>query len=733
MSNFLRFTHKSMFAFIILVLVTSGTGPSTASAQVNAELERISFSVAAQDQPVAANPALLVTNLLLDPGLEARPYNSGPWQSLDGTPFCNTADEGCLAPGMAPRTLSGWALFGRSPGEDHIISHFVTIPNCGATLQFYIQIGRADPGSGFGDRLEVFIDTVPLSWSAHATDINDFQTYQRVRIPIDLKFADGTTPRNVQFRSSVSKIVFFNVDDVTLIPSKCTISGKVVGLPGVKLSYMDGTLKHTISNAKGIYSFKVPYSWSGTVTPSRTCYKFTPPKRPYDTVTAKQPAQNFKPTFNPASPCAQIAVKIHGTTQGTPRIIPKNGGERLSFTDVINDGYVLVNNTGNDVGFVASQRVISFKDQNMSHYSELMGLPQNLLSTKYAFPLYDSINYKSELQIANVSNATTTVTVRILNNVTLTSCTSTPPKPYPYQMGPGTTLRVSCSSTPPTPKWLAGPLVVQSSGGNIITSLRVFPKHGGVPSSFSEIMGLPAADGEFFTSYGFPWVDNKNFDTVLRVAKVGNIATNVTVTIGGNPIPDGQFLLRPRDHYKQVPFDNVNDGPLRVSSSGGVPIIASLRIIPKNGVASSFSEVMGLPASQFSKSYVFPWYNNVDLNTQLQVGNLGRARTLVRVYIGGVEKITGCTSDPLKPYPYQIEPGTTLRVRCAGVNTGPLKVVGSAGVPIVASLRFLPKDAGTDVVFSEMMGLPAGQVTTGYYFPWYDNLTLNTQLRVAVP
>src|SRR5258706_1339293 len=33
--------------------------------------------------------------------------------------------------------------------------------------------------------------------------------------------------------------------------------------------------------------------------------------------------------------------------------------------------------------------------------------------------------------------------------------------------------------------------------------------------------------------------------------------------------------------------------------------------------------------------------------------------------------------------------------------------------------------------FSEMMGLPGNQLTDTYYFPWYNNVTMDTQLRFA--
>ena len=35
--------------------------------------------------------------------------------------------------------------------------------------------------------------------------------------------------------------------------------------------------------------------------------------------------------------------------------------------------------------------------------------------------------------------------------------------------------------------------------------------------------------------------------------------------------------------------------------------------------------------------------------------------------------------------------------------------------------------------FSEVMGMPANQLTTAYWFPWYNNLGLNTQVRFGVP
>jgi hypothetical protein len=51
------------------------------------------------------------------------------------------------------------------------------------------------------------------------------------------------------------------------------------------------------------------------------------------------------------------------------------------------------------------------------------------------------------------------------------------------------------------------------------------------------------------------------------------------------------------------------------------PIVVAERVIYKvNNANTSFSEMMGLPASLLDTIYWLPWYNNVDLDTQLRFG-----------------------------------------------------------------------------------------------------------------
>jgi hypothetical protein len=135
--------------------------------------------------------------------------------------------------------------------------------------------------------------------------------------------------------------------------------------------------------------------------------------------------------------------------------------------------------------------------------------------------------------------------------------------------------------------------------------------------------------------------------------------------------------------------------------------------------------MMGLPNSQLDTAYWLPWYNNVDLDTQLRIANVSASPATVHVYIGGAE-VTGS--------PFDLAAGESVRKSFVGVNDGPVQIVSNHGVPIVAAERLIYKAAGgINTSFSEMTGLPAIQLDTLYWLPWYNNVDLDTQLRFGVP
>ena len=65
------------------------------------------------------------------------------------------------------------------------------------------------------------------------------------------------------------------------------------------------------------------------------------------------------------------------------------------------------------------------------------------------------------------------------------------------------------------------------------------------------------------------------------------------------------------------------------------------------------------------------------------------------------------------------------------LNTGPLRVV-SSGQPIVSTVRHLYSTPAFASLY-EMMGLPGSQLSIRYFFPWYNNTAMRSELRFALP
>ena len=264
-----------------------------------------------------------------------------------------------------------------------------------------------------------------------------------------------------------------------------------------------------------------------------------------------------------------------------------------------------------------------------------------------------------------------------------------------------------------------GPVKVMSTNAvPIVASERVAysPDGGTTWTSYSELMGLPS--NQLANSYTFPWYNNVDLNSQLRFGNVGTSNTTVTVTIGG--IIRGSHNLIPNES-KRVSYAGLDKGPVKITSSGNVPIIASMRVAYFDGSDwTSFSEMMGLPTPKLTNSYVFPWYNNLDLNSQLRFGNVGTANTTVTVTIGGIVRGS-----------YNLAPNTGQRISYAGLDKGPVKITSSGNVPIIASMRVAYNDGSDWTDFSEMMGMPIGSLSTRYSFPVYNNVNLNTQLRFA--
>jgi hypothetical protein len=409
--------------------------------------------------------------------------------------------------------------------------------------------------------------------------------------------------------------------------------------------------------------------------------------------------------------------------QGNPSL--KSGQSLRESYDGVNNGPVKIINT-NSAFIIGAERVIYNIHGLPTSFSEMMALSDGQLDKTYWLPWYNNVDLDTQLRFGNVSGTPATVHVWIGGQEKTSGCLPSN-IPYPYILAVGASLRVSC------PGVNNGPVQIVSNV-NIVAAERLIYNVNGIPTSFSEMMALPNSGLD--NTYWLPWYNNVDLDTQLRFGNVSNFPAAVHVWIGGQEMTSGctpsnipyPYVLAAGASLR-VSCPGVNRGPVQIISN--VNIVAAERVIYHvNGAPTSFTEMMALPDGRLDSNYWLPWYNNVDLDTQLRFGNVSNSPATVHVRIGGQEMTAGCLPSNI-PYPYVLAAGASLRVSCPGVNRGPVHIISD--VNIVASERVIYKVNNIPTSFSEMMVLPNSELNTAYWLPWYNNIDLDTQLRFGVP
>jgi Tol biopolymer transport system component len=215
----------------------------------------------------------------------------------DGTPKTTTSDDsgnysftvsygwsGMVTPFKSGFTFTPSSIEYTNVLMDQLTQNYSAIPitynisgnagNAGVTLSYT----DGTPKTATSDDSGNYSFTVSYGWSGTSTPSKPGFTF---------------TPSNIVYNN----VLMDQVDqNYTANPITYIISGNA-SLAGVTLSYMDGTLKTVTTDDRGNYSFIVPYNWSGTVTPYKAGYTFSPVNKTYFNVTENQIDQNFIANF----------------------------------------------------------------------------------------------------------------------------------------------------------------------------------------------------------------------------------------------------------------------------------------------------------------------------------------------------------------------------------------------------------------------------------------------------
>jgi hypothetical protein len=196
----------------------------------------------------------------------------------------------------------------------------------GATLSYADGVAKTATADGSGN----YSFLVSYNWIGTVTPSKIGYTFSPVSRPYANVIADQTA------------------QDYTATPTTYAILGNA-GIAGATLSYTDGSPKTATADGSGNYSFLVSYNWTGTVTPSKTGYTFSPASRPYANVLADQTAQDYTatPTTYAISGNAGIAGATLSYTDVTAKTAIADGGGNYSLLVSYNwSGTVTPSKTG---------------------------------------------------------------------------------------------------------------------------------------------------------------------------------------------------------------------------------------------------------------------------------------------------------------------------------------------------------------------------------------------------
>jgi len=176
----------------------------------------------------------------------------------------------------------------------------------GAVLKYTNGTPQSVTANGIGN----YSITVPFHWTGTITPVKSGYLF---------------TPKNASFSdlTALQTIQNFNVT------TGYAIKGSV-GLQGVTMSYTDGTPQTVTSNSKGRYKITVPGNWSGTVTPSKTGFTFSPDSRIYSNVTTKLTGQNYTPLVSISGNAGAGATTL-SYMDGVLKTVNANGGGDYSL------------------------------------------------------------------------------------------------------------------------------------------------------------------------------------------------------------------------------------------------------------------------------------------------------------------------------------------------------------------------------------------------------------------
>ncbi len=299
---------------------------------------------------------------LFSDGFESGDFTAGGWIKTSVWPLVDTASAhtGTYGAGLY-MTTSGIAKAQSTVGYSTIHVKYWRKTTAGASTETFYCDWSADGGTTWTN---LDTRTGTTSW-----------TYMDKTCPAG---ADNNADFRVRFRNSSSggsTSDVARVDDVEITGTapQYTISGTVTcdetGLDGVTMSGLTG---NPVTSGGGLYSATVSSGWSGTVTPTKAGYTFTPADRTYTSVAEDHIGDNYAATLNTYTISGYIENECNEPIEGV--LVDANNGGGEDTTDV--NGFYEVGVDYNWSGTVTPSKAhYTFEPNLMSYVAVLADQP----------------------------------------------------------------------------------------------------------------------------------------------------------------------------------------------------------------------------------------------------------------------------------------------------------------------------------------------------------------------
>ena len=544
---------------------------------------------------------------------------------------------------------------------------------------------------------------------------------------------------------------------------------------------VNGMPNSRVADNNGNYTIGVPSGWTGTVTPSKSCYTFSPSYIPYSNVVTDYISQDYIATFQPTSILSGNAGMPGATLwymDNGPKTAWADGSGNYTITVPCGwsgtvtsymTGYTFTPLNRSYANLASNQTAQDYTAQACGGCADIHVLLGGNTAGKYTLSngQEQRINYPLSggpvvVHSANAIPVVAATRLQSMANNTLYSFVETMGVPagllsskyyfptYNNTWAPlnsqlrfanldpnPTTIRVTIGSNVVWEQSVAGeteqrltfpvsggPVIVESTDTTkkIVAAIRLQSMVGTTLYSFAETLGIPFEQLSYkyyFATYNNTWAP---LNSQLRFANLNDTDITVKVTIGSD-----SWTYPVLAHSERREYLAVSGGPVIVESTDPTkPIIAAIRLQSMaNTTLYSFVETMGVPDGLLSYKYYFPTYNNTwaPLNSQLRFANLNDTDITVKVTIG--------SSSWTYPVPAHSE-----RREYLAVSGGPVTIESTDPTkPIIAAIRLQSLANNTLYSFAETLGIPVEKLADTYYFATYNNTwaPLNSQLRFSVP